>query len=380
MSNATTTPTPAATTPATSRKLFEAAPDAVSAPPCPKTHGLEVSDKLTHFCLLGADGDRVDEGRMRTREVDILRRTASFGPCRVVLEVGQHSPWLSRALRSQGHEVIVANPRQFQLIRESYRKNDHTDAELLARAGRFDPLLLSPVEHRSAAQQADIALLRARHQVVTARTQLINVVRGTVKAFGGVLPRWDANTFHHHAPGGIPAELQDALLPVIEAIGVLSEKVRHFDRRAEAVIAERYPEAQALQQVNGVGPITSLTYVLTLGDARRFAKSRQVGPYLGLTPRQRQSGERDPQLRITKAGDTSLRRLLVQAAHYILGPFGKDCDLRRWGLAHLEGGGLSHKKRVVVAVARKLAVLLHHLLVTGEAYDPFYQQGAAAMA
>jgi len=379
MSNATTRTARSATT-AICSDPFETAPGAVSAPRFPQTLGLDVSDKLTHFCLLGQDGDILDEGRMRTREPDILHRTAAFAPCRVVLEVGQHSPWLSRLLRTQGHEVIVANPHKFALIRASYQKSDRSDAELLARAGRFDPVLLSPVVHRPEEEAADLAFLHARRQLVAARTSLINHVRGALKASGVMLPRWDAHAFHSHAPGSIPAQLAPALLPLVECIAQLSASIREMEKHARTLIEERYPQAKALQHVNGVGPITSLAFVLTLADPHRFNKSRLVGSYLGLTPRQRQSGERSPQLRITKAGDTFLRSLLVQSAHYILGPFGKDSDLRRWGLAHLERGGPNQKKRTVIAVARRLAVLLHHLLVSGEVYAPLFQQGGAAAA
>ena len=279
-----------------------------------------------------------------------------------------------------GHEVIVANPHKFALIRASYQKSDRSDAELLARAGRFDPVLLCPVVHRPEEEAADLAFLHARRQLVAARTSLINHVRGALKASGVMLPRWDAHAFHSHAPGSIPAQLAPALLPLVECIAQLSASIREMEKHARTLIEERYPQAKALQQVNGVGPITSLAFVLTLADPHRFNKSRLVGPYLGLTPRQRQSGERSPQLRITKAGDTFLRSLLVQSAHYILGPFGKDSDLRRWGLAHLERGGPNQKKRTVIAVARRLAVLLHHLLVSGEVYAPLFQQGGAAAA
>jgi transposase len=140
----------------------------------------------------------------------------------------------------------------------------------------------------------------------------------------------------------------------------------------EQLCQEHYPETHHLRQVSGVGPITALAYVLTLDDPDRFRKSREVAPALGLVPKRDQSGDRDPQLRITKTGDSYLRRLLVGSAQYILGPFGPDCDLRRWGLKLAQRGGKNAKKRAVVAVARKLAVLLHHLWVTGEVYDPFY--------
>jgi transposase len=214
-----------------------------------------------------------------------------------------------------------------------------------------------------------LAVLRARDTLVQARTKLINHVRGAVKALGGRIPGMSADAFGRKAGGSLPEGLKRALEPVLEMIRKLTEQIRVESARAEAVAKERYPQTAALQQVDGVGPVTSLAYVLTLGDPARFSKSRQVGAYLGLRPKQSQSGESDPELRITKAGDGFLRRLLVGSAQYILGPFGPDTDLRRWGLK-LAGEGKTSKKRAVVAVARKLSVLLHRLWVTNQPYEP----------
>ena len=156
-------------------------------------------------------------------------------------------------------------------------------------------------------------------------------------------------------------------------IGSLTETIRDYERRIERVCKESYPrETGLLQQVPGVGALTSLTFVLTLEDPDRFETSRAVGAYLGLVPAQERSGERDPQKRISKEGDEMLRRLLVSSAHYILGPFGPDSDLRRHGEKIAGRGGKNAKKRAVVAVARKLSVLLHRLWITGEAYEPLH--------
>lgn len=157
---------------------------------------------------------------------------------------------------------------------------------------------------------------------------------------------------------------------MLDVIAVLGKEVGRYDRQVETLAATRHPETTALRQVPGVGALTALSYVLTLEDPARFPKSRAVGSYLGLRPKQRDSGESTPALRISKRGDAHLRRLLVGSAHYILGPFGPDTDLRRWGLTLAARGGTNAKKRAVVAVARKLAVLLHRLWVTGEVYEP----------
>jgi transposase len=163
-----------------------------------------------------------------------------------------------------------------------------------------------------------------------------------------------------------------ALGPILEQIGSLTQRIRDYDRRLEAISKDRYPETELLRQVEGIGPLTALAFVLTLEDPHRFEKSRSVGAYLGLVPARDQSGDRDPQRRISKEGDEMLRRLLVGSAHYTLGPFGSDSDLRRHGEKIASRGGKNAKKRAAVAVARKLSVLLHHLWVTGEVYDPLH--------
>jgi transposase len=255
------------------------------------------------------------------------------------------------------------------MIYENDSKSDEVDAEMLARIARTDPKLLAPIRHRGAAAQADLAIIRARHALVSSRTQLVNHVRGAAKAFGHRVPKCSTKSFHKHGTA-IPMELRPALAPLLDMIAKLTAEIQKYDRQVEAMAEERYSEAMILQQVNGVGPLTAVTYVLTIEDPHRFKKSRSLGPYLGLRPRHDKSGNRDPQLRITKAGDVALRRLLVGCSHYILGPFGTDSDLRRYGLALCERGGKNAKKRAVVAVARKLAVLLHRLWMTGEVYEP----------
>jgi transposase len=242
----------------------------------------------------------------------------------------------------------------------------------LARLARLDPKLLAPLKHRGESAQAHLALLRSREALVGARTRLVNHVRGSVKAFGARLPKCSTHSFHKKAAREMPEELQEVLEPVLETIASLTERIKDYDRKLEALTEEHYPETKLLRQVRGVGPLTALALVLTLEDPKRFEKSRAVGAYLGLVPAKNQSGERDPQQRISKEGDEMLRRLLVGSAHYILGPFAEDSDLRRHGEKIAQRGAKSAKKRAVVAVARKLSVLLHHLWISGEAYEPLY--------
>ena len=273
----------------------------------------------------------------------------------------------------------MANPRKLRAIYESDRKTDLKDAEMLARLGLADKSLLSPIRHRGHQAHADLTVLHARDQLVQTRTKLVTHVRGVVKSFGTRIKACSTGTFDREAREGIPEILKAALDPILDTIETLTEKIRAFDRKIETLAQDRYPESQRLRQVKGVGFIVSLAYVLLLEDPARFKNSRQVGAYLGLTTRQSQSGEKDRRSRITKAGDSMMRRLLVQSASHILGPFGVDSDLRRWGLAYAARGGPPAKKRARIAVSRKLAVLLHALWKTGQTFEPLRHQALMAV-
>ena len=340
------------------------------------TIGLDVSDRYSRYCVVNSSGEVVEEGRLRTTREALEQRFSRDERARVVLETGTHSPWMSRTFGELGHEVIVANPRRLRLIYGAETKNDRLDAEHLARLGRLDPKLLAPIQHRGKRAQADLSVLRARDALIRSRTLLVNHVRGAVKSVGGRLPRCSTPSFGSKAAPHLPEELKQTLAPVLETIVELSGRVRGYDRQIERLCEQRYPETRALRQVGGIGPLTSLCYVLTLEDPSRFRTSRAVSPYLGLCPRQRESGQMSPQLRITKAGDVMLRRLLVGSAHHILGPFGPDTDLRRMGLRIAARGGKNAKKRAAVAVARKLAVVLHRLWISGDEYVPLKQGGS----
>jgi transposase len=349
------------------------------------TAGVDIGDKYSYLCLIDTEsGEVVEEGRLRTNPKAFRRRFASEQPMRIAIEAGTHSPWVSRLLEECGHEVLVANARKLRLIYANKRKTDEMDAENLARLARVDPKLLYPLKHRGQECQTHMAIVRSREALVGTRTQLVNHVRGTVKSFGGRLPKCPARSFHKRASEHIPEALLAALGPILEQIGSLTERIRQYDRQLEAISKEHYPETDLLRRVEGIGPLTALTFVLTLEDPHRFEKSRSVGAYLGLVPATDRSGDSDPQKRISKEGDQMLRKLLVSSAHYILGPFGSDSDLRRHGEKIASRGGKNSKKRAAVAVARKLSVLLHRLWVTGEIYDPLYntrrraQQGEAA--
>ena len=311
--------------------------------------GLDLSDKSATFVVVDAMGNVSGEGKIALTEASLRKAFVRRKPTRIAIEVGTHSPWVSRLLSELGHEVIVANARQVKLIRENRRKNDREDAMILARLARLDPALLKPIRHRGPQTQADLALLRARDGLVRTRVLLINLVRGQVKSLGARIPSCSTSAFAAKAKAYIPEALRLALLPILDLIAQHTQQIKASEK-ALAQAAKRYPEVGLLRQIKGVGPITALAFVLVIEEPQRFTRSRAVGAFIGLTTRQSQSGEREPQLHITKAGDELLRRLLVQSAHYILGPFGPDCDLRRWGLKLAgDGGNKIRKRKAVIA-------------------------------
>lgn len=334
--------------------------------------GLDLGDKKSHYCVLDTKGEIVTDGAIATTWKEITAYFVAIPRVRIALEVGTHSGWVNALLKSFGHTVYVANPRKMESIRKNRRKNDKVDAQTLARLLRADPELLYPIRHRGEEARTDLVLLRVRDALVRARTRMINCVRGLVKSAGDRVPPCSAESFHRAAVASMPKKLAPILQPLVDQIESLTVRITEFDKVVEAVAERKYPETEVLRQVRGVGPVTSLAFVLTIEDPGRFHKSRDVGPYLGLVPRQDESGERSPQLRITKEGDTMMRRLLVGSSQYIMGPFGEDSDLRRHGERIAARGGKNAKKRAVVAVARKLGVLLHRLWVTGEVYEPLY--------
>ena len=345
------------------------------------TMGLDVGDRRSHFCVLDEEtGEILGEGVVKTTRAALRDLLEGLPAMRVVQETGGHSPWISVLVESCGHESIVAQASRVRLIYGAHNKCDRVDAEMLARLGRVDRRLLSPVQHRGEVAQRHRALLKARDQLVRTRAALVLHCRGTVKSFGDRLPSCSTKAFHRLAGPHTPEHLRATLAPILAVLELTTEQIAQMDARIRELCAEAYPETARLQQVPGVGPLTALCYVLTIEDPGRFAKSREVGAYVGLVPRRDQSGDLDKQLRITKAGDRMLRTLLVQCAHYLVGPFGPDTALRRWALPRLEAGGASMKKRTVIAVARKLAVLLHRLWRSGAVYEPLRGQPARAAA
>jgi len=344
------------------------------------TIGIDLGDRQSDVCVVDDQGAVVGRTQAATTERGLTTVVKRYVGARVVVEVGTHSPWVSRLLAGLGHELIVANPRRVRRIAEQEDKSDRIDAELLARLGRADPQLLRPIQHRGEQVQRDRALLRVRDGLVRTRTALVVQARGLAKALGHRLPRCDAQAFATRLACAEGEELFPGLATLVAVVAEVSRQIKALDRTIEQVSRARYPATARLRQVPGVGPITALTFVVTLEDPARFAKSRSVGAYLGLRPKRYQSGHADPALHISKAGDPYLRRTLVQAAHYILGHHGPDTALRRFGERVKQRGGRAATKRAAVAVARKLAVLLHRLWVTGAPYEPLYGVASATAA
>jgi transposase len=352
------------------------------------TVALDLGDRTSRYCVLDEAGQVVSEDQLPTTRAGLDSLFRKMPPSRVALEVGTHSPWVSRHIAGMGHEVIVANPHKVKLITQSLKKNDRMDAEQLARLARVDPKLLSPIRHRGEEAQADLAVIRARAELVDTRTKLINCARGLAKPMGERLKPCDADQVKESLADVLGAALQKVIRPLLKSVEEISKQISVYDQEIEQ-IGQRYPEKKVLTQVWGVGTLIAMTYILTIEDPERFEHSRDVGPYLGLTRKQRDSGESQPELGISKAGDQLMRRLLVQGAQCILRQGAPDSDLKAWGMARLPNGSKKDgqkgskkgskatKRKAVVAIARKLAVLLHRLWVTGEVYDPQYNRKAA---
>lgn len=338
------------------------------------TIGMDLGDKKNFVVVLNEEGKKVVSKFVKntSKQIDKFFTDYEGKNIRIIMETGTHSPWISELLKKKNFEVLIVNSNQLPLISKSIKKNDMNDAEILARLGRLDPELLHTIEHRSKEAQVDLVLIKSRNHLVEIRAKLVNHIRGILKSYGQSLPSCSTPSFSKKVMFNIPAELKSSIKPILETLDGLTENIKNYDQQIIKLSEHKYPETKILQQVNGVGPITSLTYALTIETPEKFLKSRSVGAFLGLTSKVFSSGETNKQLRISKAGNKYLRRLLISCAQYILGPFGQDCDLRNHGLKIMSRGGKNAKKKAVVAVARKLAVLLHHLWKTNAIYDPFY--------
>jgi transposase len=337
--------------------------------PAKFTIGLDLGDRRHTVCVLNEAGDIVTEETLSNTRAALEVFSARFPGATLVMETGTHSPWVSRLLTARGHRVFVANARKVRAISSSHTKCDEADARMLARLGRADPALLSPITHRSEATQRALLRLKVREALVRARVNAMNTVRFLLKSLGYAVPSGSkALTFTRRLRASVERETCALVEPLLGQLDELNLRIRALDAELEQLGRERYPATQRLQQIPGVGPLTALAFVLTIEDPSRFAHARDVGAYLGLVPRRDQSGDSDKQLPITKAGHRQLRCLLVNCAHYILGPFGPPSHLRAAGERIALRGGKSAKKRAVIATARKLSVTLLALWKSGAEY------------
>lgn len=329
------------------------------------TIGIDLGDRKHAICVLDANAEIITEQSISNTRESLAKLSAKYPAALIVMEVGMNSPWISRFFEKQGHRVLVANPRKLRAIYQNDRKCDRQDAQMLARLARSDEKLIHPIKHGSEESQRDLLQIKLRDNLVRQRVDVISAVRFTLKSMGIRLRSPKTTCFARHARITLLDDFPETLElvePSLMVIDAMSEQIRELERSIEKLAAEKYPQCRYLQGIVGIGALTSLTFVLTIGDPKRFARTRDVGAYLGLVPKRDQSGESDKQLRISKAGNAYLRRLLVSAAQYVLGPFGPDCELKRQGLKLAERGGKRAKKKAVVAVARKLAVLMLALL------------------
>ena len=335
-----------------------------------KVIGMDLGDKKNVAVVFNEEGDEVEVAVVTNTSPNMQKYFSKYPGAVVVIEAGTHSGWISRLLEKMGHEVCIGNPRKLRVIWDCDDKSDERDARILGLMYRLEPRLLHQIFHRGEQSQVDLEYIKSRNMLVEARTKLLVHTRCSVKGVGMRIPKCSSEAFATKAPEHIPVSLQEALQPMLDQIAQLTQQIKWYDKKITWMCSDRYPETQHLLQVKGVGPITALAFVLSIEDKDRFEKSRSVGAYMGMTPKRDQSGDTDKQLRITKAGDTYMRQLLVGCAHYILGPFGEDSDLRRHGDRIASKGGKNAKKRAVVAVARKLSVLLHRLWVDESEYVP----------
>lgn len=329
--------------------------------------GIDVHSRTSDLCELSSGGKVLRRAHFSSTQYGFRKQFEGVAAMRVVMESGGSTPWVYRLLCELGHEVIVVNPRQLRLVAESTLKSDRIDAEILARLSRFDLELLRPVYQRSEEGQALRTKMRVRTSLVRARVALINQVKGTLRSQGVRFSSTIAATFVvKWSEAKMPRPLRELLDPLVGAIGELTDRIELVQQELVA-LSHSDELLERMQEVPGVGPLVSVAFLGWVDRADRFRKSRDVGACLGLRPAVRASGGSKRTGHISREGDSEMRWLLVQAAHASLAVH-RDSALKRWGERLVSQIG---KKKAVVALARKLAVILHRLWVTGESYRAF---------
>lgn len=329
--------------------------------------GIDVHQKSSQVTVVDDEGEMLERASIPTTRAALERWFGNRPPMRILLEASGSSPWVVRVLRELGHEVGVVDPRRIRLIAESTLKTDRIDADTLAELARLKLRLRTLVWQRGEATQRQRAHLRVRRALVEARARFIVTVRGLVRSFGGRIASCRADRFAARCGAtALPPGIGDVVAPLLGAIRELDSRIAAMDEVTELVGAS-YPVVASFQAIPGVGPVVALAYVLSVEDPTRFRRSRDVPGYIGLRPRLRASSDTVQRGRITKQGDGDVRRLLVQAAHALLRS-SRDTALKRWAEGLIPRIG---KRKAVVALARKLAVLMHRLWITGEVYEAF---------
>lgn len=336
--------------------------------------GMDMGDKNHKAVGLAEDGEIVDRTEVLCTPEAVRAYLKRHSGVLLAIETGTHCRWVARIALELGHEVLVGNARKLRMIWESSRKNDWRDAEMLAKVARTDRSLLAPVRLRGDGDQELMRLVKSRDLLVRNRTGIVNQIRGFCKSDGFRLPKCSSESFVRMELK-VPASVREVSKPLFAMLKELNKKIGLYDTMtADAVMRLHGDEAALLESIGGVGPVTVAAFLAAIGDPATFGSARDAGSYFGLVPKQDQSGQTDKQLRITKEGNEIVRRLLVTASNYIMGPFGKDSDLRRHGLKIAERGGKNAKKRAKVAVARKLAVVMLAVLKNQTAYCPLKEE------
>lgn len=335
--------------------------------------GVDLGDRKHHVCVTDKKGVVLGEFVINNDRAALKQLCEDYPNAKVALEVGSHSPWISRFLTAGGMHVTVANARKLRAIYQNERKCDRLDAQMLAKLLRADPDLLKPIQHGTEQAQKDLVAIKIRTSLVRQRAAVIVTVRGVLKSLGLRLPGSSAEAFHHRAETFLAEypELETAITPALKSIESLTEQIRAYEAQIQQAARQHHPQAVKFQQIPSIGPITSMAFVLSIEDPHRFKDPRDVGAYLGLVPKRDQSGGTDKQLPISKTGNAYLRQLLVQCAQYLIGHFGPDCALRRQGLLLAAKGGRAAKKKAVIAIARKLAVMMVAMWQKGSDYEDF---------
>lgn len=332
--------------------------------------GIDVSLEYSSVCVADASGKIVREAKVASEPEALIAWFGSLGICleRIGLEAGPLSQWLYAALKRAGLAVELLETRH---VRDAFKampvKSDRNDARGIAQLMRLG--WFRPVHCKSMEAQEVRAVLTARKLVQTKLLDVENSLRGILRGFGLKVGRTTKRSF--------AGRIEELVVghPSLEGIGeallsvraVLLREFNAFEKRVR-LMARADPKARLLMSTPAVGPIVALTYASAIDDPARFKSSKHAGPHFGLTPRKYQSGETDRSGRISKIGDAAVREALYQSAHIIVTKPIKGCtELKSWAMRIAKRAGMSKAK---VALARKLAVVLHRMLVDNAPFNP----------